>query len=682
MAQSPEENPSTTEIIRYDLGWKAINSLLRSGRSLSGHERNCCFLNTGGKRFADVSAAAGLDFIDDGRVVALSDWDYDGDVDFWIANRSGPQIRYLRNDVGRQNHFVALALEGVRSNRDAIGARVTVLVSGSSAKTPSKQSRTRRAGEGYLSQSSKWLHFGLGDAQQIDQVVVRWPSGTDQAFEGLALDRWYRLTEDRAHPELWTPPTTSIKPLVTSQLVAPAVSDQARIVLLRPMPLPELTYLDNDGNEQSLTSASQDARLVNLWATWCKPCLEELGEWREHAADFDAAGLRIVTVNVDEDNGTGSQMKKVEAVLKALRLPFEHGFGADDLAIKFDVLQRSLLSRERPLPVPSSFLIDRDGRLRVVYKGPVTVDTFLQDTRLLEADRAEILASAAPFPGRWLSPPGGSTPLQLALKFLEGGFAQEAKRYIRALIGQRETHPEYLSSSLLNLYGAIFVDQQQFQPAAAAFAESLKLEPGNRQAHMELGAILLRFGKGDQAAPHFEEVLKANPNDPELLYKLGLAHLQQGRFTEAERHMRRSTQLRPHPVAHWQLGNIYVALRKAKPAIEEYERALKLNPELTVSANNLAWLLATSDDDSLRDGPRALQFAQQICSSEQRRTPGNLDTLAAAHAEAGQFENAVRAASQAIELASQDGNEGLATRIRQRLALYKSGKPFRESLGP
>ena len=146
--------------------------------------------------------------------------------------------------------------------------------------------------------------------------------------------------------------------------------------------------------------------------------------------------------------------------------------------------------------------------------------------------------------------------------------------------------------------------------------------------------------------------------------------------------MRRSTQFRSQPVAHWQLGNIYVALRKAKPAIEAYERALKLNPELTASANNLAWLLATSDDDRLRDGQRAVQFAQQICSSEQRRTPGNLDTLAAAYAEAGQFEHAVRAANQAIELATQEGKQGLATRIRQRLALYKSGKPFRESLGP
>ena len=103
MAQSPEKNAGSSEILRYDLGWKAINDLLRSGRSLSGHERKCCFLNlgsTGSDRFADVSAAFDLDLLDDGRVLALSDWDFDGDVDFWVANRSGPQVRFLRNPFG------------------------------------------------------------------------------------------------------------------------------------------------------------------------------------------------------------------------------------------------------------------------------------------------------------------------------------------------------------------------------------------------------------------------------------------------------------------------------------------------------------------------------------------------------------------------------------------------------
>ena len=68
MAQSPGENAPAAEVLRYDVGWKALNTMLRAGRSLSGHERNCCFLNTRGQRFADISAAANLDFDDDGEV--------------------------------------------------------------------------------------------------------------------------------------------------------------------------------------------------------------------------------------------------------------------------------------------------------------------------------------------------------------------------------------------------------------------------------------------------------------------------------------------------------------------------------------------------------------------------------------------------------------------------------------
>ena len=183
MAFSPEKNAANSEIIRYDLGWDAINSMLRAGRSLSGRERNCCFLNSGGQRFADVSGVTGLDYADDGRVLALSDWDYDGDVDFWVANRSGPQVRFLQNNLKRGQAFVAVKLEGVASNRDGIGARVVIesTVNGK----PVTQTQTLKAGEGYLAQNSKWLHFGLGNATQINALRVTWPSGKTDSIDTL-----------------------------------------------------------------------------------------------------------------------------------------------------------------------------------------------------------------------------------------------------------------------------------------------------------------------------------------------------------------------------------------------------------------------------------------------------------------------------------------------------------------
>ena len=255
MAFSPEKNAANSEIIRYDLGWDAINSMLRSGRSLSGHERNCCFLNSRGGRFADISGVAGLDFDDDGRVLALSDWDYDGDVDFWVANRSGPQIRYLQNELDTTQNFLKLRLEGVRSNRDAIGARVVVSY-GPTGKATS-QSQTLRAGEGYLAQNSKWLHFGLGSADRAEQLEVHWPSGEKQIIEDLAANQWYRLREgDRV--ETWTPP--SITPRTESQFQSSPVSDQARIVLLNPIPLSSMPFETEIGEQQSVSEPNGQAK--------------------------------------------------------------------------------------------------------------------------------------------------------------------------------------------------------------------------------------------------------------------------------------------------------------------------------------------------------------------------------------------------------------------------------------
>ena len=172
--------------------------LIKSGRAFSGHERNCCFLNTGVARFANISAISGFDFPDDGRALALTDWDQDGDLDVWVGNRSGPQVRFLNNETNNGHHYLAVRLEGRECNRDAIGARVEVVAKGGgrgergerrgpnthlSTFDPQPQTliKTLRAGDSYLGQSTKWLHFGLGDVDEIDELVVVWPGGGARA---------------------------------------------------------------------------------------------------------------------------------------------------------------------------------------------------------------------------------------------------------------------------------------------------------------------------------------------------------------------------------------------------------------------------------------------------------------------------------------------------------------------
>ena len=125
MAQSPTEAeaPATRD---YSLGWAAIHRLVREGSSFSGREKNCSFWNVGDGTYADVSALSGLGQVDDARAAALVDWDRDGALDLWVANRTAPSVRFLRNATPRTNAWVAFDLEGTTSNRDGVGARVEV----------------------------------------------------------------------------------------------------------------------------------------------------------------------------------------------------------------------------------------------------------------------------------------------------------------------------------------------------------------------------------------------------------------------------------------------------------------------------------------------------------------------------------------------------------------------------
>ncbi len=110
----------------YDDAWRAINRLL-ANRDQANHQRNVLLRNDGHGHFDEVSGSVGLDLDQDGRSFAVLDYDLDGDPDLVVmAPRSSPQLRVFRNDFAEKNASLALRLVGKRSNRDAVGARVTV----------------------------------------------------------------------------------------------------------------------------------------------------------------------------------------------------------------------------------------------------------------------------------------------------------------------------------------------------------------------------------------------------------------------------------------------------------------------------------------------------------------------------------------------------------------------------
>lgn len=153
-------------------------------------QEHTVFRNLGGGKFADVSSGAGpvLDHKTVARGACAADYDNDGKPDFFILNLGTPAM-LLHNVSPSKNHWITLQLQGTKSNRDGIGAKVEITAGGQ------KQTRERIAGAGYLSQDDPRLHFGLGSATKIDRLQIVWPSGTLQVLTHVTADQILTVQE-------------------------------------------------------------------------------------------------------------------------------------------------------------------------------------------------------------------------------------------------------------------------------------------------------------------------------------------------------------------------------------------------------------------------------------------------------------------------------------------------------
>ena len=209
----------------YESGWNSLNQLIREDYNWSGRQPNVCYVRRNG-RYYDFSGVSGFDFADDSRAFAVTDFDGDGNLDVLLKSRLGPQVRVLQNNCGAGKHSIGFDLQGTRSNRDAIGARVEV----------DGQVKFLQAGSGYISQHTKRLHFGLGHAAVAKAIKVTWPSGVTQTFENLSGGHRYKIIEGLAKTE-----SVAFLPRETIKSEPLQPDNRARphsVWLLDPVPLP------------------------------------------------------------------------------------------------------------------------------------------------------------------------------------------------------------------------------------------------------------------------------------------------------------------------------------------------------------------------------------------------------------------------------------------------------------
>jgi Flp pilus assembly protein TadD len=256
---------------------------------------------------------------------------------------------------------------------------------------------------------------------------------------------------------------------------------------------------------------------------------------------------------------------------------------------------------------------------------------------------------------------------------IEAGRIPEAiSSYERAL-----TLSPFHFRARMNL-GIILLRVGKFEEAEGHLRRAAIDDPNTAETHGSLALILLRKNKLDEALIHLQKAADIRP-DADNWYNLGNAQLQSGQFAKAiDSYLRVVASNSEHADAQYCLGMAYARLGKMDEAVSHYQSALVADPWHLPSINNLAWLLATSRQDSLRNGARAVELMQMALQLPGGSKVHLLHALAAAYAETGQFERAVEVATQVAAIAKREGNAAMLQAVLTERDAYLAGTPWRE----
>jgi tetratricopeptide (TPR) repeat protein len=224
-----------------------------------------------------------------------------------------------------------------------------------------------------------------------------------------------------------------------------------------------------------------------------------------------------------------------------------------------------------------------------------------------------------------------------------------------------------------------WVQTRYWRDSETLFKHALAVTTNNDVAENNLGIVYLRQGNLDEAISLLQAAVDLRPDNSPAHENLAKALLQKGKVTDALIHYRKLLELQPDNIeVHNIVGTVLIQQGRIREGVEEWQKILEIQPDNGNAMSNLAWVLATSPDDSLRDGAKAVQLAEQAMRISGRRIPVLFRTLAAAYAERGQFSEAIQTAQQGIELANTQGNSELATELSGYIALYQERRPLRD----
>jgi Flp pilus assembly protein TadD len=249
-----------------------------------------------------------------------------------------------------------------------------------------------------------------------------------------------------------------------------------------------------------------------------------------------------------------------------------------------------------------------------------------------------------------------------------------------ALEGRRVLHNAVVVTALLAVVACAVGTRRQvgfWSDSVTLFEHALEVSPESSTVHNNLGIERALLGQWDRAERHFARARDLAPESPEAYFNLGRLLAGRGRAAEAIENLARAVEIHPGRAAsHFYLG---VALRQAgRPgdAVRHFREAARLDPTWLAPLNQAAWLLATSADAKVRDAGEALRLAEHASRLTDYADANTLDSLSAAFAASGQFEQAVETATRAMKIATTQGNSRKAETLRRRIEFYRQGRPW------
>jgi Flp pilus assembly protein TadD/peroxiredoxin len=579
VAKSPQNaSPSPN----YEVGWNAINELIRSDCTWNGRERNVLFANNRDGTFSDVSGIVGLDFIEDSRSFALADLDHDGRLEVVVKNRNAPQIRIAHNVTKNLGNAIALRLRGTKSNRDAIGSAVTVEADAQ------RQTKYLQAGSGFLSQHTKELFFGLGKAEGTVRATIHWPSGLTQTFDALPVNHRIEIEEgsEKLLATAFVAPPSSYLHAGEPRKIEPLPSS-AETWLVEPLSAPDFSLPDTSGKTWDLQAFRGRFVLLNVGAAASPSSLQQLRILRQSHAQLAASGLRIVALNVDAPTSEKSSDAETAPLLAPEQFPFPVLLATSEVAGIYNILYRYLFDRHRDLSLPTSFLIDESGSIVKLYQGTVSPESLLQDLASAPRTAEQRLVKALPFAGTLYQTQFQRNAFTYAVALFQRGFFVQAEEAFKQVIAATPNDPKAYYD-----LGTLYLQRNSLPEAERYLQQAVKLRPNYPEAWNNLGMLAAQKGQSDEAIRNFQQSLLLRPAYATALLNLGNLYRRQGNFDEAEKLLRRAFDNEPqNPEVNYSLGMLYARRHQPDRAEQYLDNALALRPDYSEALNNLGVLL-------------------------------------------------------------------------------------------